>query len=507
MKNNKLFLTLFSCGTFLLGCSIINGRQEAIQTVSIQQTPSSDILPTEPNPNERYPAFINPLTGLEVEDPSLLDLPTVLVSISHFPATARPQAGLSFSPMVFEIYITEGATRFLTTFYGEIPSPEKPTLGHCKVRGEPFEQIDFLIGNRIWFDENENNIQDDWEQGIGGVCINLYDNDLNLIRSTSTDSNGYYAFNVTNGNYLIAVDKPDRMEFSKMGIGNDDRDSDINPSSGYIEDINITESRFDLDVGMVPAQGYQPLESFTPARVGPVRSGRLIYADIANFYKGSCLIFAYASPEVLSELPKCSYVDHIIQGGGYMLDISRMSELANERKDNRTRSNYISNIFSNETPHGGSPAIELDVFYAWLHQSAWKYDPASQSYWRYVDTSEENTAGILHPEIERLNGRQLKFENLIVLFAKHDVISPTNLDIHLEAGLTGRAIIFRDGKSYPILWKVEKDKPILFLDENGKLFPLQPGHTWVTVVTTASTVEETEPGIWLLHFSQPKGAK
>jgi len=43
----------------------------------------------------------------------LLQFPALLVSISHFPVEARPQAGLSFAPYVFEIYITEGATRFL----------------------------------------------------------------------------------------------------------------------------------------------------------------------------------------------------------------------------------------------------------------------------------------------------------------------------------------------------------------------------------------------------------
>src|SRR5678815_534443 len=89
-------------------------------------------LPSSPQTIKPTPQLqaVNPLTGLPVADPSLLQLPAVLVSISHFPVNARPQAGLSFAPYVFEIYITEGATRFLTTFYGEFPAPEVPMVGN-----------------------------------------------------------------------------------------------------------------------------------------------------------------------------------------------------------------------------------------------------------------------------------------------------------------------------------------------------------------------------------------
>jgi Protein of unknown function (DUF3048) C-terminal domain len=207
------------------------------------------------------------------------------------------------------------------------------------------------------------------------------------------------------------------------------------------------------------------------------------------------------------ELPTCAFVDHNIQGGGYMLDISEMQQLAQERKDPQTQANYVSNTFSVEAPEGGTPASRLDVFTAWLNQTGWVYDPLSESWWRYVDDGDEKTAGILHPEVDRLTGRQLQFENVIVLFTEHDVVSPTNLDIHLEHGLSGKALLFRDGKMYPIRWNTENDSPIQFQYENGEPFPLKPGHTWVSVVTPQTTVTETYPGEWRLHFSQPKGAK
>jgi hypothetical protein len=478
-----------------------NASNTAISTV-IQ--PTQTIQPEQPT---AMPEALNPLTGLNVSDPSMLDLPAVLVSISTFPVTARPQAGPSFAPFVFEIYITEGTNRYLATFYGEFPEPEVPITGKCMVRREPFAQTDLILGNHIWFDSNQNGVQDDWERGAGGVCVNLYDESLNLLHQSSTDSNGYYGFNVSPGRYRVAVAKPDGTEFTQANVGDEEKDSDVDTTTGWTEAEDVGTSLLSVDVGLIPPTDSAPASELPPARVGPVRSGRLVYADIANFFEGSCLIFAYASSEVLPELPVCAFVDHNIQGGGYMLDISEMKELAEERKDPNTQSNYVSNTFSNKPPDGGTPATRLDVFTAWLNQTGWRYDPLSESWWRYVDDGADATAGFLHPEVDRLTGRQLQFENVIVLFTEHDVISPTNLDIHIEHGLSGKALLFRDGQMYPIRWSTEEEGPIQFQYENGELFPLKPGRTWVSVVTPETTVTEKKPGEWYLRFSQPPGAK
>ena len=61
----------------------------------------------------------------------------------------------------------------------------------------------------------------------------------------------------------------------------------------------------------------------------------------------------------------------------------------------------------------------------------------------------------MHAEIDRLTGRQLKFENIIVIYAEHEVFIPTNLDIHLELGGGGFAALFRDGRKYDIRWSLK----------------------------------------------------
>ena len=220
----------------LVSCGQNNGvRIKPSATISVTESPfafqaeptTQSVIPTA------FPEAFNPLTGLKVADPSLLELPAVLVSISTFPITARPQAGPSFAPYVFEIYITEGTTRYLTTFYGEFPAPEVAATGSCAVRTKPFIQTDLIIGNRVWLDADQDQQQDDWERGIGGVCVNLYDANLNLLEQTSTDSNGYYGFNVSPGKYFVAVEKLNGMEFVQKDVGDDEKDSDVDSASGW----------------------------------------------------------------------------------------------------------------------------------------------------------------------------------------------------------------------------------------------------------------------------------
>jgi len=484
---------------------------------------SPTISPTTPSTQTAEPTAqlttINPLTGLPAADPSLLQLPAVLVSISHFPVTARPQAGLSFAPYVFEIYITEGATRFLTTFYGEFPAPEAPILGSCDVRREPFTQTNLILGNQVWLDANGNNIHDTWERGIGGVCVNLYDKTGALLQQTTTDSNGYYGFNVEPGKYFVAFLKPPGLEFAQKAAGDEESDSDVDPGTCRTDALDVSSSLLNVDVGLTPLAGSVPApgSELPLAKVGPVRSGRLVYADIAAFFPDSCLIYAFASAEVLVHLPQCFFVNHDIQGGGYMLDISQLVKLARDSQKPDQKIDYASNVYSDEPPPGGMDASRLHIFIAWLNQSEWRYDPLYEGWWRYVDNADEQTAGVVHPDVDRLTGRQLHFENVIVLFAKHDVISPTNLDIHLEQDWVGDALLFRDGKMFKIRWstvasdeevRTERRKPIQFFNPDEKTpFPLKPGHTWIIVVTPETTVTEESAGQWLLQFSQPPGAK
>lgn len=484
-------------------------------------TPQSLSAPATFGPDkENFPATYNPLNAQQTEDPSQLETPALLVSISHFPVTARPQAGLSFAPWVFEFYITEGATRFLSVFYGEVPGPEIPVTGGCEIRQKIFSQTSNILGNWVWLDENKNGRQEDYEKGVGGVCVNLYDSSGQLIQQTTTDSNGYYGFNVDAGKYMVEFDIPAWLDYASPNVGDENADSDADPLTGRTE-ADVTSSLLYLDAGLILSETVKiPVNDSTQmpaAEVGPIRSGRMFYADVGNLFRSSCLIYAFASPEVLELIPQCVFVPHDEASGGAMMSQERMLKIAADNKRlTPSDFNYSGNLFSEEAPVGGAPANQINARVALLNQSGWTYDPLSESWLRFVDDALVETAGQLHPAIDRLTGRQLQFENFIVVFAEHDVITPTNMDIHLELGDGGYAFLFRDGKKYDIRWSLKareyekvtgRPRPIYFVDANGDQMPLKPGNTWLFVATPYSLVTDMGGGTWQVKYIPPEGAK
>ena len=86
-------------------------------------TPSPQPSPTRLYPPEGYgpsnfPSNVNPLTGLQVADPTLLERRPMLIKVANLKRTVRPQAGLSLADIVFEYYTEQGTTRFAAIFYG-----------------------------------------------------------------------------------------------------------------------------------------------------------------------------------------------------------------------------------------------------------------------------------------------------------------------------------------------------------------------------------------------------
>ena len=495
--------------------------QRQTPTATFTPTPQSTSTPVSYGPDQTdFPSNINPLTGQPVADPSTLLAPVMLVSISNFPATARPQAGLSFAPYVFEFSITQGDDRFLTAFYGEFPYPENPVTGGCEVRQGAFIKTGTILGNWVWLDANGNGIQDPGEEGIGGVCVNLYDANGNLIQKTTTDSNGYYGFNVQNGeDYTIEFVKPDSMEFTQANVGDDSHDSDANPSNGETPLIHVSSDDLSWDAGLIISpNAATPTGTLAPlpeASIGPVRSGRLLYSYVAHFFTDSGLVYAFASPEVLAKIPMCYCVVHDVEGGGNMLDLQRFKEITlDNQKKSDSKFNYTGNLYTDQPPAGGVPASQINVFFANLDQSGWTYDPLYQSWLRSTDTSDPNNAGVLHLDVDRLNGRQLHFENVVVVMADTDVVEPTNLDIHLDPGNTGDAFLFRDGLMYKIKWstlagdyekKTGFERPIRFINADGSPAALKPGHTWVIIVTPFSYLNEQQGGAYLVRYVAPQG--
>ena len=508
-------------------------------------TPQPRLSPIAYGPEtEDFPSDINPLTGRAVEDPSLLKFPAVLVSISNMPVTARPQAGPGFASWVYELFIGEGTTRFLNVFYGDFPRAIPNVSGGCKVREEIIRPhgdtctcatpvladgaraCKCWVGNRVWLDENEDGRQDAWEAGVGGVCVRLLSRDNGeVLAETTTDSNGYYAFEAPTVDGLIQFIKTEAYEFTKQDIGDDDRDSDAN-SNGETEIFlaNSTGSHSEWDAGLILVKEPLPIPTpvvtgtppnwFIPSEpyVGPIRSGRLTYNQIGGMFPNSCLVYASAAWDIGERLDACEIVFGVDKTtpNSALLPVKRLRELAEENLNPRQPVNYSGNVFAENVPPGGKPATALKVFYHAYTQSGWQYDPISGTYLRWTDLADGK--GNLIPATDRLTQRQLSFENVIVVFAEHDRFRHNQLEIDFQLGQKHIAYLFRDGQAFKILWSTENRewekkiglvRPMHFTDAQGNLIPLHPGRTWIHIVTPFSAVTDEGGGNWLIQFVQP----
>ncbi|HLF89230.1 MAG TPA: DUF3048 domain-containing protein [Anaerolineales bacterium] len=324
-----------------------------------------------------FPSFINPLTGLPISNPSVLQRLPVLVKVSNFPRGLRPHAGLSFADHVFEYYIGSGATRFSAVFYGQ-----------------------------------------DTEQA------------------------------------------------------------------------------------------------------GPVRSARLIDISLGNAYQG-ILAFASADPFVYSRVVNALDGRAISEssntcpglcrtGSGdvnsVFVDTAELTDFAVVERQAPTAAPVLEGMrFDPIVPENGEAGNRLEVRYSLAAISEWRYDELSGSYLRWIEDVDAASNVSMVPLTDRLTDEQLAFSNVVVLFAAHTELKPNLHDIEILANTFGRrAILFRDGQMYELIWKAVGNQPLQFLLADGIIpAPFKPGNTWFEVVGVNSLVEEATSGEWEADFRIP----
>jgi hypothetical protein len=120
------------------------------ETPTPTPTETATLTPTPAYPAEGYgpsnfPADVDPLTGLKVADPALLQRRPMVIKVQNLPRNGRPQWGLSLADIVFEYYTEEGTTRFAAVFYGQDASQVGP------IRSGRFIDADIVRGYKAMF--------------------------------------------------------------------------------------------------------------------------------------------------------------------------------------------------------------------------------------------------------------------------------------------------------------------------------------------------------------------
>ena len=209
---------------------------------------STPLYPSEGLGPSNFPSNVNPLTGLAVADPSLLERRPLAIKVSNLPRSVRPQWGLSLADLVFEYYTEEGATRFIALFLGN----NADTVG-------PIRSARFFDGNIVRGYKAAFAFGSAWEKVLDRLFSAEYADRL-VIEGPATplrryDPNGY--------NYLVADTSTLSAYITNKGVENGRQNLDgmffqLEPPAGgepgthlFVRYSSVIFCRWDYD----PASG------------------------------------------------------------------------------------------------------------------------------------------------------------------------------------------------------------------------------------------------------------
>lgn len=239
-----------------------------------------------------------------------------------------------------------------------------------------------------------------------------------------------------------------------------------------------------------------------PAKVGSVRSGRIIDLEIPAMYKAvfACSGFSngvlalikgsdlYPDRVVSESLPETLDPTPFYRDAGRVAPFNMYTNP--ERVRNWAAAHGVSGrqdiggmAFSEEPSSGGSPATYIQV--PWNELNAeWHYDEASGRYKRWSDSA---------PHMDALDGQQLGVANVVVLYVAQwdtDIVEDPHWgSFSIRWALWNQdnpyrpAILFRDGLRYDGMWQ-RPDRPDLLTitDTEGHPIPFKVGNTLFEVV-------------------------
>ncbi len=123
-----------------------------------------------------------------------------------------------------------------------------------------------MLGDYVWYDNNQNGQQDAGEPGVNGIDVALYNNATcsgTPVATTTTSTggtpvaDGWYNFGpLPSGSYCVAFSNlPSGWVFTQANVGSDIMDSDADPATGQVQSITLTNTDLTIDAGIHAAVG------------------------------------------------------------------------------------------------------------------------------------------------------------------------------------------------------------------------------------------------------------
>ncbi len=307
----------------------------------------------------------------------------------------------------------------------------------------------------------------------------------------------------------LQVQSPALLERRPVGLEYANFPVKIRPQSG----LSMADLVFEHASGQGTTRLLAIFYGRNSASAGPITSAQWVNGELMRLYSGILGVNG-AIPEVDQTLRRqlpgriflagpalCPALCPRGQGSASAVftDTAALSRYVNGLSNGGVKPDLTGYVFDAQPPSGGEAADKLRLDYAHLNEVGWDYDPEMGAYVRLQDQAD----GQLVPATDALTDEPLAFQNIMVLFARHDAVRPNLLDISLWFEPSRPMLLLRNGRLYRGTWSTSGlDSPLNFLDAEGFQLVLSPGSTWVEIVGLASAVTEPQPGSWQINFAR-----
>ncbi|MGP4040891.1 DUF3048 domain-containing protein [Gracilibacillus sp. D59] len=232
-----------------------------------------------------------------------------------------------------------------------------------------------------------------------------------------------------------------------------------------------------------------------PERVGPVRSARPYYFNLANDYNA---IYVYhGAADFIENMIKSGAVQGL--NGMYYDNDKVLFERSSDRNPPHNSYTLFDGIYQRAEEEGyaleaeyqpmpflekdqaieGETATDIRFNYG-NYSVRYQYDEASQKYLRYSDGVQT---------VEYADSTPIELDNVLILETAHQVIDDQGRrEIDLESG--GSALLLQQGKVQNVQW--ERIDGRIIPTKNGEPVPFVPGQTWVNVIPTSPGIDGVE---------------
>jgi DUF3048 family protein len=227
-------------------------------------------------------------------------------------------------------------------------------------------------------------------------------------------------------------------------------------------------------------------------RIGPIRSARLVDADILRQFGSPVFAFAGGVPEVVSA----------VEGSGAVSIPYTTSSEFFEEDPNRSEPHHVfsstSVLYRGAAGGTPEPVFSFDPDRPTSEKRSrlihLDFSPSANVFWKF---SPKNRVWLRsHDEEPHMleDGSRVSAANVIVQVVKvrpSEIVDVAgNPSPEIEAVGSGKAYVFRNGRVIEGQWVREgKDDLTEFLDAGGEKIPLAPGLTWVELFPSDRPIE------------------